>query len=312
VTEYVAGSTGDVAPVATINGSETGLSTGPFGIALDAKGNMYVANFYGGNFVVFAAGSNGNVAPISTVSGDKTRLGFPSGVALDAKSNIYIANEAESPNRPDSVLVYAAGSNGNVAPIATISGSKTGLAGPLAVALDDRGNLYVANRAIISGVGETITEYAAGSNGNVAPIATIATPAGLIAPQGLALDPTNDIYATYVPTACLDNACGLSLLVFPPGSNGYAVPSATIAGPKTQLVQPAGVALDHKGNIYVVNLIGGPSSSNCPDRIGCGSITEYAADSNGDVSPIAILAGDNTQLNDPTGIAIGLSHPPPP
>lgn len=84
-------------------------------------------------------------------------------VAVDGRGNIYAGNYAPSAG---SVTVYPAGSNGNVAPAATISGASTGLAGPVALAVDASGNLYVYNYD-----NDSITIYAAGSNGNIAPLA---------------------------------------------------------------------------------------------------------------------------------------------
>ena len=49
------------------------------------------------------------------------------------------------PAVPASVFVYSAGSHGDAAPLATISGSNTGLMEPCGVALDSAGNIYVAD-----------------------------------------------------------------------------------------------------------------------------------------------------------------------
>ena len=95
-------------------------------------------------------------------------------VAVDSHSNIYVSNEGTSAGYE--VLVFGAGANGNVAPIRNITGSKTGLVSPYALALDGSSNLYVTNVATVSNMGPTITVYAAGANGNVSPIQTITAP----------------------------------------------------------------------------------------------------------------------------------------
>ena len=68
----------------------------------------------------------------------------------------------------DSVTEYAMGASGNETPVATISGSATGLDGPEGVAVDSAGHLFVANINV-----DSVTEYAKGATGNTAPVATI-------------------------------------------------------------------------------------------------------------------------------------------
>src|SRR5208282_1418608 len=121
---------------------------------------------------VYSAESTGNVAPIATISTFLTTgLSHPQGIAVDSSDNMYVAGltiDAEGIVTGGSVLVYSAGSNGNTAPIATISGSSTGLDNPVGIAVDSSGKIYVADAAAVS-----VLVYSAASTGNVAPIATI-------------------------------------------------------------------------------------------------------------------------------------------
>ena|SRR5262249_38205382 len=112
-------------------------------------------------------------------------------MALDSKGNIYVAADQ---NRylnlgQGLVLVYAAGSNGDVPPIAVIGGNKTGLQAPTGIALDRSDNIYVTNNDHYDRV-NTIVEFKSGSNGNVTPIAIIAgNNAGLRRPASIAIQP---------------------------------------------------------------------------------------------------------------------------
>ena len=73
----------DVIPQATILGPATLLSDID-GIAVDANGFIYVANFgETGSVTVYFPGSNGNVAPTADITGSNTDLYGPRGLAVD-------------------------------------------------------------------------------------------------------------------------------------------------------------------------------------------------------------------------------------
>ncbi|MFY9884728.1 MAG: hypothetical protein WCB01_01245 [Candidatus Cybelea sp.] len=59
---------------------------------------------------------------------------MPWGITLDGSNNIYVANEG-GPSAHGIVTVYAAGANGDVAPVNTISGANTELAEPRGIAI---------------------------------------------------------------------------------------------------------------------------------------------------------------------------------
>jgi DNA-binding beta-propeller fold protein YncE len=283
VTVYAAGSNGDAAPIAVIGGPNTGLKF-PSGIAVDSSGKIYVADYGSKSAIVYSAGSNGNVAPIATITGSNTGLGNPVGIAVDSSGKIYVANYF------DSVVVYSAGSNGNVAPIATISGSNTGLDHPQGIAVDSGGKIYVTDYS--AGITDSVFVYSAGSNGNVAPIASISgSNTGLHKPQGIAVDSNGKIYVADV--FVVKNSASGSVFVYPAGSNGDVFPSAAISGSNTGLFQPRGIALDPSGNIYAVDTR---------------SVVVYPAGSNGNAAPSAVISTVmTTGLLGPAGIAVDSS-----
>ena len=190
VTAYPAVSSGDVAPIAV-----TPDMAAPNGIARDGSGRIYVANTATNTVTVYASNAGGNVPPIAVIGGANTLLSNPNGIALDASGKIYVLNGGSSFN----ITVYPplAANTGilNEAPVVDIAGSNTLLDFPVGIAVDARGDVCVANAVGGPiGPGDTyapgvITVYSAGSNGNVAPTATISGAAtGLANPLGIALD----------------------------------------------------------------------------------------------------------------------------
>src|SRR5436309_2555012 len=291
VTVYAAGASGNVAPIATIGGSSSTDNTGlnyPVGIARDGAGRLYVTNPGPNTVTVFAAGASGNATPATTIStiSPANQTGYPTGIALDPAGNVYVTNNqyrATGHGMYPSVTVYASGASGTAAPTRTITGAHTGMNGPVGIARDAAGNLYVANAGnSCCGLGNSITVYGAGARGDAAPTATIVGGnTGLDAPSGVALDAAGHLYVA--------NADGNSITVYGSRATGNATPSATIRGGGTGLNRPVGIALDAAGRIYVANS-------------GDNSITVYAAGASGNAAPLLTIAGATTGLNAPLGI----------
>jgi DNA-binding beta-propeller fold protein YncE len=289
VTVYAAGGNSNVAPTATISNPNIGLD-GPNGIAVDLSGNLYVANNISvapNSITTYPAGSGADVAPATTISGALTKLESPVGVAVDSAGNIYVANSGSLLG----VTEYSAGSNANTPPIATISGSNTGFTSVNAIAVDSKGNIYVASGPA-DAISDSIEIFPAGSNGNIAPTATITgADTGLNDPGAVAVDSSGNIY---VANFRVNNVTEYSA-----GISGNAAPIATISGTNTGFVDVAGVAVDSSGNIYVI------SSTGMENGNGTGQIIVFPKNSNDDATPSQVITGTLTLLNAPAGIAVG-------
>ena len=200
LTWYPPGSNGNVAPQVVISGSNTGLND-PVGIAISTANNPFVLNASGGpdsagSITVYLYTNSGNATPTKTIQGtsssNQTGFANPSGLALDGSNNIYVTNDGSASGGSDSITIYAAGSNGNVAPMSTISGPLTQLNLPSGIAVDSGGNIYVANDGGDEGGIDAITIYPPGSNGNVSPLFNITgSLTGLVGPAGIAIDPSS-------------------------------------------------------------------------------------------------------------------------
>ncbi len=79
------------------------------------------------------------------------------------------------------------------------------------------------------------------------------------------------------------------------GSNGNVAPLTNISGPATGLSQASAIAVDARGNIYVVNQGYGAKVR----------VNIYAPGSNGDVIPTRTISGPAAELHEPSGIALG-------
>jgi hypothetical protein len=113
-----------------------GIST-PFGIVVDAQGNVYVANQNAGTVTVYAPGTT---SPSLTISGG---LQSPVGLAVDTNGDVYVGNQGSAP----SVQVYA---QGQTSPYRTITGPLIVHPGPLT--FDDARNFFLVDNS--TGVAE--------------------------------------------------------------------------------------------------------------------------------------------------------------
>jgi hypothetical protein len=272
------------APINQIGGSNTQLN-GPQYDAFDSSKRLYVSNYNAGTTIgsitVYASQATGNVLPVAAISGGSTTIGSARGIALDTVGNIYLANVSNAPVGASSILIFPANSAGNAVP-GTITGTLTGLNGPVGLAVDPSGRVYAAN----AGAG-TISVFPNGTPGNVAPAITIGGPlTTLVTPTGLSLDPAGNVYVTDVATS--------KILIFAASvitsKNGNVPPMMTIGGNLTQLSNPTDVKVDSANRIYVCN--------------GNGKILVFppAQKGNFNIAPSAVIT--------PPGNVIGLAFSP--
>jgi hypothetical protein len=82
--------------------------------------------------------------------------------------------------------------------------------------------------------------------------------------------------------------------IFPISASGNVSPIGVISGDNTYFREPAGIALDGNGNIYITSTV-------VPVQ---NSIAIFPAGSKGNVTPSAIISGSATELNYPMGVAL--------
>ncbi len=126
----------------------------PCGIAVDAKGNIWVSNYGSTTVVEFSSGASGSSTPTNTLSGFLA----PVGMAFDSGGDLWVADSGGN-----DVLEFAKGATTGASPIDTI----TGVTDVTGVAVDAKGYIYAVEEA------GTVLVFAPGASGAATPVQTI-------------------------------------------------------------------------------------------------------------------------------------------
>lgn len=198
----------------------------PWGIAVDAAGNAYVADTE--NLVVRRitpagvvsthAGTRGMRGRADGSAASATFLG-PMGIAIDTGGNLYLTDwfGPPAPNIPEgSTFIRRIGADGSVS---TVAGTMNGEAGPgafmdtFAITADGSGNVWVAALRSVKRVSATGT------------ITTVATGADFQSLNGIASDGVGTLYVTDVSSHTVSRVTQggeITLVAGKPGEPGAA------------------------------------------------------------------------------------------
>jgi len=225
------------------------------GLAIGSDGQIYIADPGNGTVRVISADRTtvSSLVPAGTFSSG------PASVAIDSNLNVFVTvgNAIEEIDSSGNVTLVA----GDVATAAYIDGSRgpTGTArfnGPTGIAVDQSGNLYVADtnnnaiRKIFISSGEVIT-FAGGSAGIGDGFGTAAT---FSAPQAITVDGQGTLSLIDVSSCSIrqiDAFGNTATLVGAPGcgyADGAIEPASAAA---FYPVSPSGIAVDAEGNLYI-------------------------------------------------------------
>lgn len=192
--------------------------------------------------MAFPASANGNVATATTLT---TPTGvFVTGLTTDAAGNLYVGG-LNIASFTGEILVYATGASGTAVPTRTIVGTSTGLAVIQGITVDTAGQIYVSSWTSNGSASNSISVFANGATGNVAPIRTISGGAtGLTSPAGLAVDSAGTIY---VADAYSSSSIPGHVSAFTSTQSGNVTPARSF----TTLYAPVQIAIDSSNNLYL-------------------------------------------------------------
>ncbi len=279
-TGYIQTIAGDGSGTGTYRGDgnpATSEGIAAYNVAVDGAGNVYVAN--GGSLVQVVAAANETLFGRSMTRGDMytiaSGLNQPSGVAVDSQGNVYIA---DTNNNEVQVVAAQNGENlfcngqpstvdckvyqSRVGQIYTVASG----GGPEAVAVDSRGNLYIADGGygeiqVLAAADETIFgqtmtagdiyRIAGSSIGMSGPSTNgvLATSTMLNSPSGVAVDGAGNVYVADTGNNIVQvvaAATGESLF-------GNTTTVGYIYNIGSGFSRPQGVAVDGAGNVYVAD-----------------------------------------------------------
>jgi sugar lactone lactonase YvrE len=116
----------------------------PQGVAVDAAGNVYVADLQ--NFAIRKITPGGVVTTLAGGLVQATLIGSPTGIAVDAKNNLFISDQDGRILEITSVnAIYAVAGAANTAALVDGAGDAARFNSPQGIAVDTKGNVYVAD-----------------------------------------------------------------------------------------------------------------------------------------------------------------------
>jgi sugar lactone lactonase YvrE len=240
----------------------------PRGIAVDAAGNVYVADALNRTIRVITAA--GEVSTRDLTGGGFDPLARPEAIAVDGQGNIYVSDSAGAIYvrlpAPAGEVLLVAGTRGQTG-FADGPGTSATFSAPTGLATDAAGNVYVADSgnatirkiavvlSIVEGAPTTVSATVstfAGAAGQIDSVDGTGTAARFAQPWGIATDEQGSVYVA-------DRVNNNIRKITPAGEvttvAGNHLESGSVdgAGAAATFNQPRGIAVDVVGNLFVAD-----------------------------------------------------------
>jgi uncharacterized protein (TIGR03437 family) len=286
----------------------------PSGVAVDTAGNVYIADT--GDNLVRKVTPDGN---INSLAGDgyanyvgdgnpalQAELNHPQDVAVDSSGIVYVADTGNAAIRQIGTTGYIATYAGDDAVGYSGDGAAATAAGliePYSVAVDSKGNVYIAEpvdgriREVTTSnsfINTIIGNGTLGYSGDGGPAGN----AQLWLPSGVAVDSAGNVYIADTVNNRVRKVTSNTISTIA-GNGGLSYSGDGGPAAKAQLNRPQAVAVDAAGNYYVVD-----TGNNRVRKVSAnGAITTFAGNGT------AGFGGDggaatSAQLNSPSGVAV--------
>jgi uncharacterized protein (TIGR03437 family) len=311
-----------------LGGAALKTSVNPYGIVVDKSGNVYITDgsrdavekIDTAGVITAFAGTGGATASLGDGGpADKANLNTPVGLDIDSAGNIYIADLANNRIRKvdtAGIITTIAGSNGMGFGGDGGKATSAMLNNPHGVAVDQTGNLYIAdtNNFVVRKVDTSgIITTVAGMAGQVtiigpAPEGVPATSVPLVSPWALAVDSAGNLYITEWLGYRIRKVDKQGIITTVAGNGTYGFSGD--GGPATSAMfeAPEGIHFDPAGNLYIadnqnnrVRKVSQPHAAPTVNALGVVNNASFAAGSN-PVAPGSIAAVFGTNMNDGSSV----------
>ena len=302
VLRFADNASGNVAPLGsfTTDLAGTRLQT-PFHITYEpVEDVVYVADFYGQAIRVYAENARGDTAPLRTLT--SPTLGQPRQVAISvehdemfaAVSGCCLATYARTASGNDPALRFIqwGGSAGSVTRLNNPTGPVLRKSSDTLIVADYQQNPDNSYAGVL-------LSFDRGASGNAAPVSSIE---GDMTQLGnSAIGPAYDAVHDEIIVVGVDSATATyRILTFAGTASGNTPPLRSIDGPAANLSGVTSVAYDsERETIYVIQ--GGYNGVPA-------NVLAFARSANGNAAPARAIAGQNTLIDYPIGIAVTSGH----
>ncbi|GAB3993632.1 hypothetical protein GCM10028807_29390 [Spirosoma daeguense] len=242
----------------------------PYGVAIDGSGNLYIADQKNQRIrkvstsgIITTIAGNGNIGfggdgGLATLA----NLDNPSAVSIDGNGNLFITdlgNQRIRKVNTSGVITTVAGNgssgfggDGGNATLASLNN-------PDGIAVDESGNLYVADRyndriRKVSSAG-IISTIAGNGFGGFDADSGLAVNARLNNPTDITLDSLGNLYITDLFNNRLRKVNPQGIITTTAGNGMYGFGGDGADAGSANLASPTGVSVDNLGNLYIADLL---------------------------------------------------------